>query len=235
MSLFRTVSLLVLGASVVVAVMMLLASLLGRRRRAAAPKIGGLTLRRLSLWDRLVHAAASLSFLTLAVTGFLPPLAWDAPLGGYLLMVHVSAGPVFAMSLLAMTLTWQRQCRFDLRDADWLMGLASYLGGGDPRPAGQFDAGQKILFWLVAAAGLSTVATMTLAMAGIWGPEGIEVLREIHRYSALAMTAGIVLHVYFTLCRKRGVLTALATGNVPAEWAWRHHRLWYESFNSDEK
>lgn len=150
----------------------------GLRARKTAPPA-----TRYNLWEKLVHLGLTFSFLSLAITGFWPALLNHAPLGGYLLMIHVTLGGVFAGCLAAMTLTWAAANRF-------------------APDAPRFDLSEKFFFWLIALLGLIAVMTMMLSMIPLFGSDGLNLLNELHRYTALAMVVATIIHLYQTTLLK---------------------------------
>ena len=228
---YRALVVVVLSACVAVfAVLGLVRLLVGRQGKTAADETP--TIRRWSLWERLVHFAMAASAGALIVTGFAQQLLWGERLSGVWLMIHVTFGGVFAVSLALMVLTWQRAARFDRGDRGYRP-VALLLG--DPAPAGRWDAGQKGLFWLVGWAGLVLVATEMLAMTPLWTPEQIDWLYEAHRLTALAMLAAALVHAAVMLTVKRGGLHGMVKGRVGASWARRYHRRWFETLTDREQ
>jgi hypothetical protein len=144
-------------------------------------------------FERLAFLGFWLVVLLLAVTGFAPaivPQDWLAKwapvadmhgrLSGWALMAHVCGGGVFIGFLLALTVLWAEDCRF--RPA---------VQGA---PLERFCPGQKLSFWLALMVGVVAIVTMMVSMLPIFGPGGIETLREIHRYCGLAFVMLAYLH-----------------------------------------
>jgi formate dehydrogenase subunit gamma len=234
MSTFRVISCVGIVIGVGLSLVLAMRGLRRRREPAKASLPIAPPLRRLSVWERLLLLAAGVSFAVLAVTGFFPAIVHDEPLRGYLLMIHMVAAPVFAVALAAMALTWQRECRFRRHDAAWLRGALLRRQPRNDLPAGRFDAAQKIAFWTLVSCGASCIATMALAMLPLWGPEGIALLVEIHRYSALAALVAAIFHACRTAWGKPGALGGLLSGKVAADWAKRHHAIWYQTIAEEQ-
>jgi formate dehydrogenase subunit gamma len=196
--------------------------LVGRRMTARrSPR----RIKRYNGFERLVHAAAAVSFVALAVTAFAPVLAGER-MRGWWLLIHCAISSVFAVSLAAMAVMWARSGRFARSDAEWLRRGGLLLRGRTVLPAGRWDAGQKITFWLaVALAGVLTLS-MALSMTRLFGPEGLETVLNYHRYSALALTVMMIWHAYFALLAKRGAGLSMVTGKVSEDWARRFCPQW---------
>ena len=50
----------------------------------------------------------------------------------------------------------------------------------------------------------------------------------VHVIAALATIGGFIIHVYMGTAMVRGGFTSIVRGEVTADWARSHHRLWYE-------
>jgi len=219
---FRLLS--IVGIAVVMGAVVLHFAALGRKRALPPGEGEGEKIRRYNLWERLVHLALMLSFLVLAVTGFIAAFLGER-LTGYLLVIHVTVAPVFAVALAAMMLTWAGDCGFAGYDWEWLKRGGGYFGGGAP-PAGRFDAGEKLVLWWSAVLGLVNVLTMTLSMMPIFDQYWLTLMYEFHRYSALLLVIVMIKHSYSTLLARRGGCRMLISGCVSSEWAKRYHPLW---------
>ena len=170
----------------------------GRSIRSAGSSGGEATVRRLGLIERAAYVLLTLTAIALAVSGMAPSLLFGEMLSGYLLMAHVMAGGVFMFFLL----------------------LTALLGaGGAAGPDGKFAASQRCSFWVILALGVGTALTMMFSMLPIFGPHGLEVLRELHRYMGLAIVAVGYWHIYQTMFVRRGRMSWLVSGKVSSEWA----------------
>ncbi|MBN2492439.1 MAG: hypothetical protein JXQ29_16445 [Planctomycetes bacterium] len=138
---------------------------------------GGAATGRAGRVARLVLAALGASFLVLLVTGFHAWLIAGQPLAGVMLVLHSAAGLVFAAGLALTAVAWADRCRFTPR--------------GDAAP---FDAADRGCFWLVCVAGLAAVLTILVGMLPLFAPGALEDLREVHRWSALLASCGIVAY-----------------------------------------
>jgi len=194
-------------------------------QRRPRPARGMRTVRRYSLWERLVHLALLVSFLVLAATGFYASIGWGGPMSGYLLMVHTIFGAVFAVSVAAMLVTWAAGHAFAPPDGQWLR-RGGCLSAARDLPAGRFDAGDKVYFWLAAAAGLTTLLSTLLSMTTLFGTAGQALLYDVHRWSSLVLVIATIWHAYMTTLAKPGALGALLSGRVSRAWAERYHPLW---------
>jgi formate dehydrogenase subunit gamma len=221
MSLFQVIS--IVGIGGVLALLPVHYFLFARRQ--PHPGLGEATVRRYSLWERLVHLALLVSFLVLAVTGFSASIGWGGPMKGYVLMVHTTFGAVFAVSVAAMLLTWAADHAFTPHDGQFLA-RGGCLAYREDLPAARFTGGDKIYFWLAGLLALAALMTMLLSMIPLLGTAGQTLMYEAHRYSTLVLVIITIWHAYATTAAKPGTWRALISGYVSAAWAKRYHPMW---------
>jgi formate dehydrogenase subunit gamma len=100
----------------------------------------------------------------------------------------------------------------------------------DVPPAGRFNYGQKMLFWLMAAGGV----LLFLSGLVMWYVDSVPAtlmwLRGaatiVHAVAALATFGGFIVHLYMGLAVVPGGLSAILHGHVTEEWARHHHAAW---------
>src|ERR1044072_1420636 len=110
---------------------------------------------RYSLWERVVHWIAGLSYIYLLLTGLAfwsPWLFWLATLfggGTVSRAVHPWIGLVFTFAVILMYSLWAGQMRTTPADRECWRALPPYVRNEDEQvpPADRFNAGQKALFW----------------------------------------------------------------------------------------
>ena len=228
---FNTVSVILLAAMALAAALHLL--WFGPKRVPDdVAEAGPGTVARLSLTERLMHGVLALSFIVLAVTAL--GAEWSAgELGGWMLLIHVGAGSVFAVALALAALRWAGENVFAAHDRHWFSnGLGGYLRREDRQvAAGRFDAGQKLLFWTVLTLGAATMLTILLSVQPWFGYRGQAMLIEVHRYAGLLLVAAVVVHLYIMLVAKAGAWRSMFRPRVAAAWARHHHGLWWRHFN----
>jgi formate dehydrogenase subunit gamma len=197
--------------------------------------------RRLVRYDfaeRMTHAVSALSYVYLLLTGlafWTPWLFWVAIVlgGGYVSrMLHPWAGLVFAASVVVMYARWRRDMRTTPEDRRWRRAMAQYVRNEDGKvpPAGRFNYGQKVLFWVMFLGG------MALLLSGLvmWWVADLSAWRTllytatlVHVVAALATIGGFIVHVYMGVAVVPAGLSAIVHGEVTEEWAKTHHPLWY--------
>lgn len=198
----------------------------------------GRRLVRYDFGERLTHAVAALSYVYLLLTGlafWTPALFWLAVVlgGGYLSrLLHPWAGLVFAASVVAMYVRWQRDMRTTPADRTWRQAMAHYVRNEDSKvpPAGRFNYGQKVLFWVMFLGGLALAASGVV----MWFVAELSAWRTllyaatlVHVAAALVTIGGFIVHIYMGVAVVPAGLSAIVHGEVTEEWAKTHHPLWY--------
>lgn len=220
----------------------------GRRHHAPEPGTAP-TMQRFTRWQRWVHWTTAIAFVALALSGLvilfgkkllLPWMGHDvfAVLAIVMKWLHNVSGPLFVLFSLVMFFTFLRHNHFRSVDARWLMRLGGLIGGGHP-PAGYFNAGEKLWFWigvtllggLMAASGLVLNFPYlgevgTLSAFTRYQLQWANVLHLIGATLYLAFALG---HIYLGTLAQPESWQAMAHGRVDTRWAREHHRLWVEA------
>lgn len=195
-------------------------------RRRAAAEVPGPLVKRYSCCERVGHAFGMATFVVLGITGAAFLLGPSCPLGPGARTLHTVAGVVFAIALVAIIALWLRDARLSPEDRLWFRHLGGYLGYSGRLPAGKLNAGQKLYFWLVALTGLGLVATGIVMAWGkpsaAWSP----FVYTLHDVLALLMILGVLAHFYLAVVANPGALRGVIDGEVPADWARKHHPDW---------
>jgi len=201
----------------------------------------GQRMQRFDLWDRVVHWATAISFLVLAGTGLvilfgklvLMPwmghevFSWLAIVSKYL---HNFVGPLFIICSLIMFATFVRRNFFERNDWLWLRKAGGLLSRQEI-PAGYFNAGEKLWFWLgVGALGLvMSITGLVLDFVDLGQTRYVLQLADyLHLAGASFYIAGALGHIFLGTVGTPGTYEGMRDGAVDEEWARSHHRLWYE-------
>ncbi|MGW0750426.1 cytochrome b/b6 domain-containing protein [Streptomyces sp. NPDC002587] len=189
---------------------------------------------RFSRAERLVHrstAALTLVCLAGAACLYLPPLAELVGRRYLVVTVHEWSGLLLPLPFLlglaspAFRADLRRLNRFGPHDRQWLR-AALRRGRRGPRPAGKFNAGQKVYAGWLAGAVLVMLGTgLLMWFTGLAPLVWRTAATFVHDWLALAL--GIVLagHIGKALAdpeARRG----MRTGSVGRSWAAREHPLW---------
>jgi formate dehydrogenase subunit gamma len=201
---------------------------------------------RYTVSERSIHLVAAVTYVYVLLTGlafWTPPLYWLAIVlgGGYLSrMLHPVVGLVFAGAVVWMFAVWRRDMKTTEEDRNWRRAMRHYIRNEDHvvPPAGRFNYGQKLLFWLMVWGGV------VLLLSGIvmWFVSGLPPawrgLRAfatfVHAAAALLTIGGFIVHVYMGVAVVPEGLTAILHGQVTEEWAAQHHPSWYSRVKAEE-
>ena len=222
------------GAACVVALLFLV------RPSTPIPHGGsGLKIRRLDAIHRYGHWLMAILMLLLAITGILlltgryALLPWMgsevfSTMALFSRNIHHWVGPVFVFSLVVFFLLYVAKNLPTLVDLKWLLKLGGLFSEHTP-PAGFFNAGEKILFWLVILFGTALSASgILLQFKGLLPDrEMMQLVLVVHAGSAIGLTALVFGHIYMAVSVK-GTMDAIISGDVDENWASHHHPLWYE-------
>lgn len=145
----------------------------------------------------LVYLAALFCLVVLAVTGFYPVLIRGEHISGYLVMVHATFAPVFAVCLAVMAVMWAAKCRFSRGDWPWFdrlvqrVTLVQSAGAECPGSAGLWH---KMFFWLTIFLALPLGLSIVLSMFPLFGTHGQEYLLGLHRWMAYVFAPIALIH-----------------------------------------
>jgi formate dehydrogenase subunit gamma len=222
----------------------------------------GRTIERFTNLERMGHWLLAVSFIILALTGLnilygravvLPLLGKEnfALITDWGKWLHNYVAFAFMAGLALTFVMWVIHNMPSWRDFVWLAkGGGMFVKGVHP-PAWKFNAGQKILFWLVMLGGLSislsglamlfpfqwSMFAKTFAFLNSFGfnlPTTLSPVEEMqfattwHGIVALFLTCVIIAHIYIGTVGMEGAFDAMGSGQVDVNWAKEHHSLWAE-------
>jgi formate dehydrogenase gamma subunit len=195
--------------------------------KGAGP-VGEADVLRFRFHERLAHFAALITVVFLAISGFCFLLGKGDPLGPVARCLHTYIGYVGSAGIAVMFLFWVGSMFPAKGDLNWLMKAGGYLGFVKGHlPAGKFNAGQKVLFWLAMSA--CAVLIVTGVLMGIYRGSHFanqELLYTLHDVAALFMIVLLMAHVYLGAVVVPHSLRAVFGGKVSGKWAKEHHGLW---------
>mgnify|MGYP001243229861 FL=1 len=207
----------------------------------------GRKVERFTPFERSAHWANAIAFLILAVSGivmafgkfFLLPVIGGTLFGWLtyaLKTAHNFAGPLFAVSLLVVIITFVRDNIPNGSDIKWLLKGGGLLGDHEV-PSHRFNGGEKALFWAgVFLAGLVVVGSglvLDKLVPGLLYTRGdMQVAHMIHAVAAVVMMAMFLGHIYMGTIGMQGAYQAMRTGYVDEAWAKEHHELWYDDIRA---
>jgi formate dehydrogenase subunit gamma len=210
-------------------------------------ELSGRMIERFSAFERSAHWANVAAFLTLAVSGvvmafgkfFILPVI-GTTLFGWLTYVlknaHNFAGPLFAVSLLVVIVTFMRDNMPAKGDVNWLLKGGGILSGHEI-DSGRYNAGEKVVFWGgVFVLGLTVVVSglaMDKLLPGLsYDRSTMQIAHMVHSVANLLMMVMMMGHIYLGTLGTKGALDGMRTGYVDETWAEQHHKLWYEDIKA---
>ncbi|WP_336054173.1 cytochrome b/b6 domain-containing protein [Streptomyces sp. CA2R101] len=184
--------------------------------------------------ERRVHrATATLMAVCVLTAGclYLPFLAELVGRRHLMVTVHEWSGILLPVPLLlglgsrALRADLTRLNRYGPHDRQWLRAALRRRGG---RPAGKFNAGQKLYAAWIAGAVLVMLGTGLLmwftSLAPLLWRTGATFVHDWLALAVVIVIAGHVGKAYGDPESRRG----LRTGSVDAQWARREHPLWVQ-------
>ena len=221
----------------------------------------GRTITRFNTLDRMGHWLVAVSFIILGLTGLnvlygryvLLPLVSKEAFGTISLWgkwLHNYVAFAFMAGIVLILLLWIRHNLPTRVDGRWLARGGGFVGHDHP-PAYKFNAGQKILFWLIILGGISISVSglslmlpyqmplfaktfSTLNVFGLGLPTDLTPVQEMqyastwHAIMALFLVCVIFAHIYIGTLGMQGAFSAMGSGEVDVNWAKEHHSLWAE-------
>lgn len=208
---------------------------------------GGRRIERFTPFERAAHWLNALAFVLLGLSGIVMAF------GKFLLLpwmghsvfglityglktLHNFVGPLFAVSLLIIIITFLKD---NLpRAADWLwVKKAGGLFSGKDVPSHRFNAGEKGVFWLGALILGVTVVASGLVLDHLipdmlYTRGQMQMAHMFHAVAAVLMLCVIFGHIYLGTIGMRGAYRAMQTGYVSEGWAKEHHELWYDDIKA---
>ncbi|HXV62433.1 MAG TPA: formate dehydrogenase subunit gamma [Vicinamibacteria bacterium] len=194
------------------------------------------TIERFSFAERAAHWLSAMAFVYAALSGLAlwsPRLYWISDvLGGGVTVRgwHPWGGVLFFVALGIMFRNWAHDMRIEAEDREWLANVHRFAVNEDKAlpPAGRFNAGQKVLFWIQSVSAAFLLASGAVLWFPEWMPRGLRLAAVlIHPTMAVVAIAGIILHVYMGTAAIPGAFRGMLRGFVTREWAESHHAKWY--------
>ena len=203
----------------------------------------GLIIERFTPLERAAHWTNAIAFVTLAISGivmafgkfFLLPVIGGTLFGALtyaLKTAHNFVGPLFAVSLVIVLVTFVKDNIATLWDFKWLMS-----GGGlfasQQIPSHRFNPAEKGMFWWgICVPGIVVVGSglvLDKLLPGLDYLRGdMQVAHMIHAVASILMMVFLLGHIYMGTIGTRGAYKAMRTGYVNEGWAREHHALWLD-------
>jgi formate dehydrogenase subunit gamma len=214
-----------------------LAYLIIGRIRIAEGRSGKKILRFKAV-ERFSHWLTAVSFVVLGLTGLnitfgkillLPVVGPDnfSDISQVAKYVHNFTSFSFVAGLVLITLIFFRDNFFGKVDLEWLKEGGGFIKNKHA-PAGRFNLGEKLVYWLSVVAGVAVSVSGFLLLFPFYGTEiaEMQLIQVVHAVVAVLFVALILAHIYIGTLGMEGAFEAMGTGEVDLNWAREHHDRW---------
>jgi formate dehydrogenase subunit gamma len=198
----------------------------------------GRLLVRFNMFERLVHWMTATCFVILAISGLnitfgkpllLPLIGAEAfaTWSQWAKYAHNFLSFPFTLGVVLIFLMWIAG-NFPTRvDFQWLREGGGIVGHRHP-PAYRFNAGQKLIYWIVVLGGGAVAASGYFLMFPFYGTNiaDMQLAEIIHGVAAALFVAIMLAHIYIGTLGMEGAFEGMWDGTVDANWAQEHHKLW---------
>src|ERR1700761_4203030 len=228
------------GAAIVIVgtiALLALAYLIVGRLRIAAGRSGQKVVR-FRAFERFSHWLTAVSFVILGLTGLnitfgklvlLPLVGPDAfsAISQIAKYLHNFASFGFVAGLLLITVIFFRDNLFASVDIEWVKQGGGFIKSKHA-PAGRFNLGEKMVYWLSLAAGTAVSASGFVLLFPFYGTNiaDMQLAQAAHAIIAILFIALILAHIYIGTLGMEGAFEAMGTGEVDLNWAKEHHDRW---------
>jgi len=200
----------------------------------------GRVLVRFNAFERFVHWMTATCFIILAISGLnitfgkdlLLPIMGPGAFTGWsqaLKYLHNYLSFPFTIGVVLIFLMWVGGNIPADVDKEWLKRGGGIMGHDHP-PAGRFNAGQKLIYWIVVIGGAAVAITGYLLMFPFYGTgvSGMQLAQIVHGVVSLLFVAAMLGHIYIGTIGMEGAFEAMGEGTVDVNWAKQHHSLWLQ-------
>jgi len=195
---------------------------------------------RFTAFERFVHWMTAACFVVLAISGLnisfgkalLLPLIGPAAFSAWsqtAKYAHNYLSLPFTIGVVLMFLMWIASNLPTRVDIEWMRRGGGMLGGVEP-PAFKFNAGEKLIFWIVVIGGGAVAATGCILLFPFYGTGigSMQLAQIVHSVVGMLYIASMLVHTYMGTIGMEGAFEGMANGDVDVNWAKSHHSLWYQ-------
>ncbi len=211
----------------------------------------GKKIQAFSLYNRVIHQVAAVSFIVIVPTGFV--IVFGDFFGGGMFVrlcknLHGIFTIPFAIVVIPMFLMWLKEAIFNFDDVKWMMIVGGYLSKEKkPIPAGKFNAGQKMWYWIATLGGMVMVITgaamffmdfnidMVKSMTGLSQIDLLRVMAILHNVVGFLVVALFITHVYMSMFAIKGAVHSILDGHMEEEEVRILHSSWYKKLKEQGK
>ncbi|QHI98558.1 formate dehydrogenase subunit gamma [Xylophilus rhododendri] len=196
--------------------------------------------------ERSNHWITAICFVILALSGlalFHPAMFWLTNLfggGPWTRILHPFVGVAMFISFTLLVIRFWHHNFLEQKDVQWMRQIGDVLTNHEEKlPAiGRYNAGQKLLFWVLLACMLGLLLTGLVIWRAYFSHFfPISVIRAaslLHAFFGFVIICSIIVHIYAALWIK-GSIRAMTRGWVTYAWARKHHKGWYDEVVDRER
>ena len=196
---------------------------------------------RFNAAERFIHWMTAACFIILALSGlnvtfgkvligpYVTPetfTAWSQ----WAKYVHDFLSFPFTLGVILIFFMWIAGNIPNRVDLEWLKRGGGLVGRDHP-PAYRFNAGQKVVYWIVVLGGGAAALTGYALIFPFYGTD-IQTMQNaeiVHGVVAMLFIAAMLAHIYIGTIGMEGAFEAMGSGTVDLNWAKEHHALWLEN------
>lgn len=192
---------------------------------------------------RFIHLLAAISWIILVPTGLI--IMFGKEFGGGFFVrtcryLHDFATVIFAIAILPMFVIWFKRMLPTFYDIKWMMIVGGYLSKNIKTiPAGKFNAGQKMWYWVAMLGGFFMILTGAAmffidfnipSINSFLGLSQIEILRLsaiVHNILGIVCATFLLVHIYMSVFAIKGAIHSMISGYMEEEEVYVLHHYWY--------
>jgi formate dehydrogenase subunit gamma len=200
----------------------------------------GRTIVRFNAFERFVHWMTAFCFIILALSGLnitfgrplllplMQPESFTA-FSEWAKYAHNYLSFPFTLGVVLIFLMWLGGNLPTRVDIEWLKRGGGMIGRDHP-PANRFNAGQKVVYWIVVLGGGAAAVSGYVLIFPFYGTtiETMQQAQMVHSIVAMLFIAVMLAHIYIGTIGMEGAFEAMGSGSVDLNWAKEHHSLWLE-------
>jgi formate dehydrogenase subunit gamma len=200
----------------------------------------GRTIVRFNAFERFVHWMTAVCFVILALSGL--NITFGRPLllplmrpesftafSEWAKYAHNYLSFPFTLGVVLIFLMWVGGNIPTQVDIEWLKRGGGMIGHDHP-PAYRFNAGQKLIYWVVVLGGGAAAVSGYVLIFPFYGTtiETMQQAEMVHSIVAVLFIGAMLAHIYIGTIGMEGAFEAMGSGTVDLNWAKEHHSLWLE-------
>jgi formate dehydrogenase subunit gamma len=195
---------------------------------------------RFNAFERSVHWMTATCFIILALSGLnitfgkglLLPLIGPNAFSSWseaAKYAHNYLSFPFTIGVVLILLMWIGGNIPNKVDVEWAKRGGGLVGNDHP-PAYRFNAGQKMIYWIVVIGGTAAAVSGYMLMFPFYATDiaGMQLAQIVHGVVAVLFVAAMLAHIYIGTIGMEGAFEAMGEGTVDVNWAKQHHALWLQ-------